>query len=416
MTISRRDFLAAGPGVLAGLAGLGACAGVRGDGRARALRRAIAAIEREILWNGRAGGPGWFHPRPCRLGEPRDPPAVLMTMQTIEGSDVFGPVHWTRTDDLGRTWSDPAPIPALGPEAAPGGLVRGVSDVVPDVHPGSGRVLALGHDLFWRDGVLVRPQPPRVPVYCVGDGRGAWGPRRVLEWDEPEAGAIYTAGCGQRVWVGADELLVAVSYGPPGRPDRRVTALRCGFDGERLQVLARGGELRLPVRRGLLEPSLAAFGGLYWMTLRAEDGHGYVTASRDGLAYDPIRPWCFEDGEALVMSTTQQHWLATAHGLFLVYTRLDDTNARVMRHRAPLYLAEVDPERRCLVRATERVVLPYRGDPLAAPEDIARMGNFHTLAVTPEEAWVVAGEARPAAGWAGDTLLARIRWDVPLAT
>ena len=145
------------------------------------------------------------------------------------------------------------------------------------------------------------------------------------------------------------------------------------------------------------------------MTLRAEDGRGYWSVSDDGLEWSEIRPWRFEDGELLTMSTTQQHWIALGDELFLVYTRDDGTNSKVMRFRAPLYIAAVDLRTMDLRRATEQVVLPLSGDPLKAAADVARLGNFHTLVLSPNEAWVTAGEARPTKGWKGDLLLARLR-------
>ena len=37
-----------------------------------------------------------------------------MTLQEIKGSDYFGPVHWTTSKDLGKTWSPFQPAPPLG--------------------------------------------------------------------------------------------------------------------------------------------------------------------------------------------------------------------------------------------------------------------------------------------------------------
>jgi hypothetical protein len=39
----------------------------------------------------------------------------------------------------------------------------------------------------------------------------------------------------------------------------------------------------------------------------------------------------------------------------------------VFRHRAPLFIAEFDRERMCLIRETEKIAVPERG---------ARLGNF----------------------------------------
>jgi hypothetical protein len=174
-----------------------------------------------------------------------------------------------------------------------------------------------------------------------------------------------------------------------------------------------GSELVNTSGRGLLEPSLASLDGRFYLTIRAEDGRGYVSASDDGLRWEPQRAWCWDDGEPLVMSTTQQHWLPHAGRLCLVYTRKAEENVNVMRWRAPLFMAEVDRATLRLIRASERVVLPLIGDGINDPTHVARMGNFHTVSATPDESWVTEGEILPADGWRGDTLLARIRWSRP---
>ena len=68
--------------------------------------QAAPEITRSVIFPGRKTGVSWFHPRPCRLPGGQ----VLMTLQTISGSDYFGPVHWTSTSDGGQTWSEPQPI------------------------------------------------------------------------------------------------------------------------------------------------------------------------------------------------------------------------------------------------------------------------------------------------------------------
>jgi hypothetical protein len=205
-------------------------------------------------------------------------------------------------------------------------------------------------------------------------------------------------------------ILLPLSVGAAPTEPRTVCTALCRFDGATLIIETLGDDLRLDVGRGLLEPSPARWRDRYTMTIRAEDGHGYVTASDDGLTWQPIQPWCWDDGEPLAMSTTQQHWIANDHGLYLVYTRRDAANANVMRWRAPLYVAQVDPATLRLVRASERVAIPMRGDGVDDAEHVARMGNFHTLQASPNEAWITVGETLPADGWCGDTLLARVRW------
>jgi hypothetical protein len=382
-------------------------------------RPKIDTIDVTVIWAGRSDGATWFHPRPCAFPN-RGAPGYLMTCQTIGSSDVFGHVHASISTDFGRTWSPPASIPGLGRRTLPDGTQEGVCDVVPGYHVATDTILALGHNVYYRDNVLTRPGAGRYPVYTVRRPDGTWSGRHKLAWPDATSPTIYTAGCAQRVHRDDGRILLPLSVGAaPGEPRRVRTAL-CRFDGATLIIETLGNDLRLDVGRGLLEPSLARWSGRYTMTIRAEDGHGYVTTSDDGLAWRPIQPWRWDDGEPLVMSTTQQHWITNDHGLYLVYTRWAEGNAGVMRWRAPLYIAQVDPTTLRLVRASERVAIPMRGPGAGNgvgdhtvpqdPDHIARMGNFHTLQASPDEAWITVGETLPADGWRGDTLLARVRW------
>ena len=371
----------------------------------------IENIEVTPIWRGRNGNdPTWFHPRACVVPG-KNGPVVVMTLQLITGSDIFHAVHWSRTTDLGKTWSEPAPIPGLARVRLPDGTDEGVCDVVPEYHPRTGKIIAMGHNVYYRNGRLTKPALDRHPVYVVGDLEGNWSERRVLEWDDPRASAMYTSNCGQRVTLENGDILVPVSFVPRGRKDRFAGSLLCAFDGERLTVkAATRKELRNPAGRGLLEPSMVRFGDRFFLTIRAEDGHGYVAESTDGLEWSGMKPWAWDDGKPLVMSTTQQHWVTHADALFLAYTRRDASNVRVMRWRSPIWIARVDPEKRCLIRATERVVIPLHGDGIHHAEGVPRMGNFHVVSPTPDETWITVGECLPAGGWKGDTLLARIRW------
>jgi hypothetical protein len=128
------------------------------------------------------------------------------------------------------------------------------------------------------------------------------------------------------------------------------------------------------------------------------------------LRWSAKQPWCWDDGEPLAMSTTQQHWLTHSDALFLVYTRKDVSNVNVIRWRAPLFLAQVQTETLRLRRATEQIVLPLVGDGVRDPDRVAIMGNFHVTNASPDESWVTVGEWMPRNGIRGDLLLARIRW------
>jgi hypothetical protein len=150
------------------------------------------------------------------------------------------------------------------------------------------------------------------------------------------------------------------------------------------------------------------------MTIRAEDQKGYVAVSDDGVHYEAQKAWMWDDGDPLVTSTTQQHWLTHSEGLFLVYTRLDASNKKIMRWRAPLWMAQVDERRLCLLRSTERVVLPIRGDAENHPERVAFNGNFGVCHASAEESWVTDGSWCPKTHL-GELALARVTWSRPNA-
>ena len=58
-------------------------------------------------------------------------------------------------------------------------------------------------------------------------------------------------------------------------------------------------------------------------------------------------------------------------------------NSNVVRHRAPLFIAQVDTEKLCVIRDTERILVPNRG---------ARLGNFGVTKISDAESWVIVAE------------------------
>lgn len=314
---------------------------------------------------------------------------------------------------MGVTWTDPQPVPGMGRVQHAGGLEEGFCDTVPEYHARTQSVLALAHNVYYKDGRLTKPSDNRWPVYIVRSRQGRWSERRRLEWDNPEASAMFTAGCAQRITLANGDILIPLSFGPVGRADRAVTSVLASFDGNELKIRRAGSVLRLAVKRGLLEPSLAVLRGRYYMTIRAEDDRGYVTHSADGLNWEPMRPWCWEDGETLTLSTTQQRWLAHSDALYLVYTRKAPENVNVMRWRSPLYVARVNTDKLTLIRQSEQIALPMSGDGVRAPETVAHLGNFHTNAASRDVSLITVGETLPKQGFRGDTLIARVHWSRP---
>ena len=378
----------------------------------------IRSITKVTVRRNRDGsGTTWFHPRACMVPGRSGRPTALMNLQEIGGSDYFGQVQWSESDDSGETWSIPEPITALGRDPVGGhpGLLAGVCDVTPQFHPQTGTVLALGHVVFYRGPRFAKgDQLARYPVYVVRRTDGSWSNRKILEWDDPRGAHIYTNNCGQRLVMPNGDIMMSFTFGPEAK-NRMVAGVRCSFDGEELKIIEVGPPLENKVGRGLLEPSLTRFRDRFYLTIRAEDGHGYVAVSDDGLNYQRKTAWVWDDGEPIGMSTTQQHWLSHSDGLFLVYTRKDASNAKVIRWRSPLWVARVDPKRLCLIRESEKVVLPLVGDGVNSPDGVALMGNFHVTNASPNESWVTVGEWIPRRGARGDLLMSRIIWSKPNA-
>lgn len=324
----------------------------------------------------------WVHPRAGTI--PGETPIVVMTMQKLllSGSDVFYALNEMRTDDLGKTWSGPVEHETLGRRNEESGLVSVVCDFTPMWHEASGKLLGTGH-LAKYEGDHLAKDYQRATTYSWYDPEArTWAPWKSVEM--PDNPKFYSsgAGCTQRVDLPSGDILLPIYFRPQGEKVYSTGVVRCRFDGETLSYVEHGSELALDVQRGLVEPSLAEFQGRYYLTLR-NDEKGYVTSGDDGLHFDEIQPWTFDDGEELGSYNTQQHWVTHPDALFLVYTRRDPEYDHVFRHRAPLRIAQVDPERLCVLRDTERILVPARG---------ARLGNFAVTKVNDRETWVTVAE------------------------
>lgn len=365
----------------------------------------IQSLTVSTLHKGRDGGITWFLPRFCVLPNK----TIFLTKQEISGSDYYGPLHWQESRDNGKTWSEAKLVPGLGRFPYQGDIEETASDFTPEYHPPTKSLILLGEIIYYRNGKYFPEQPQRFPVYVIRDAKGNWSERKRLEWNDPRNSAIYAMGSSQFVILPNGDLLLPVSFRPIERAAYSVTTLLCSFDGKTIKVKSVGTELKNDVKRGLLEPQLIQYRDKYYLTIRAEDDRGYISESSDGLHWSQPRAWAWETGEALTMSTTQQHWLVHSDALYLSYTRKAEANANVMRWRAPLYLAQVNLATMRLQRNTERIVFPLVGDGINDPTHVPHYGNFHVGNISRDEAWIAAGEVIPA-NFRGDMLLARVKW------
>ena len=76
--------------------------------------------------------------------------------------------------------------------------------------------------------------------------------------------------------------------------------------------------------------------------------------------FEKLKPWTFDDGTELGSYNTQQHWVSHSDGLYLVYTRRGANNDHVFRNRAPLFMAQVDPEKLQVIRSSEKNPCPRK--------------------------------------------------------
>lgn len=337
-----------------------------------------------------------------------------MTLQQIElgGSDLFYGLNQMQTSDLGNTWTDATPIPGFERRSFQDKYEVTVCDFTPQWHAASGKLLGTGHTVVYENNKLLKVRP-RATAYAVCDPNSrTWTPWRQLEMPADPKFANVGAGSTQRYDLPDGNILLPVYF----RRDVSTfigmfsTVVLCRFDGDRLCYLTHGSELTVDVARGLGEPSLACFQNRFYLTLR-NDERGYVAASADGLHFGEPKPWTWDDGSCLGNYNTQQHWVTHSEGLFLAYTRRGAENDHIFRHRAPLFIAQVDPEKLHVIRSTERILMPNRG---------ARLGNFGVTPVSSGETWITDAEWMQPMGCEkygsdGTVWVSKIRWNKPNA-
>lgn len=342
---------------------------------------------------------------------PGDTARVILTTQQTEkaGAHGYRDIFVAETLDRGGTWSAPARIENLRRARNENGDEIVAGDLCPQWHANTRTVLATGKTFTFRGGKAEDRTQERVSYAVYSPERKEWSGLKLLELpaQDHEGKPILqpNSGCVQRCDRPGGEILLPVRYRKDAKQSGYTTIVtRCTFDGQTLTYREHGSELGLSDGLGLYEPSLIEFGSRFFLTLRG-DRSGYVTRSQDGLNYEPIVEWKYDDGKPLGNYNTQQHWVTHSSGLYLVYTRKGANNDHVFRHRAPLFIARVDPDQLCIIRSTEQILMPETGLDLGA--------GFGVMEAGAGETWVISSEMsfpKERAAESNRVLLAKIIW------
>jgi hypothetical protein len=388
-----------------------ACSILNGlSGASAAEDRLIQSIDVSSPVVAPADGTYWMQARAGVVPQTSDDnPQVVITMQRIDrvGTHMYHGLADMWSSDLGKTWTDPNELKSVARIIHKDGLFETPVDMTPQWHKISGKLLVTGAT-FWQDPKTHKniPRGPSDTAYTVYDPQAQkWSTWQKLKMPAGPKSFFSRAGCSQRVDLPNGDILLPIYFYSKGKEEaNHVTVVRCSFDGHTLAYREHGSELTVDLdakrkRTGLYEPSLTLFKGKYLLTMRADEG-AYVSVSDDGLQFSEPQPWKFDDGQLLGSYNTQQHWVTHSDGLFLAYTRRGADNDNVMRHRAPIFIARVDPEKLVVLRDSEQEVLPNLGK---------AFGNFGVCNVNENETWLVDCLVRTPAG-TPNVYIGKIRW------
>lgn len=332
--------------------------------------------------------PNAFHPSVAPLADGR----LMMTFQSLRNSDCYGNPRFAFSDGDLDHWYGAADIPGMETRQLAEGFYEGIADVRPFAAPDGKAVAVIGCNThytvhgaaFWdQSGSLPAVPRHRHAAYAIYRPDRGWSQPRVLRDPAMRPEQYWRIACAQVAFTPEGDWLLPcyfehgepIDYAGFRSPCFAVRTLKARLEGDEFRVLEWGNILSSRVRRGLIEPSVIAFENCYYLTIRAEDGCGYYSVSPDGIHWPEPKAWQFDDGTMLATDSTQQHFLAVGGKLYLLYTRDAGFNRHLMRFRAPLFIAEIDPATIRLRRATEAVALPLaerKGMP-------GLLGNFHAV-------------------------------------
>lgn len=367
-------------------------------------------VDLQTVREGFDGKTCWVQARAGAIPKSGDFPAtVVLTMQKLllTGSDVFYALNEMRTTD-GKHWVGPVKHDTLARRRLSDTREIAVCDFTPGWHAKTQKLLGTGQTVRYEHNKVMHVRKRSVAYSVYNQKNHTWSDWTTMKMPDEPRFENCGAGSAQRIDREDGTILLPVYFKTKKAKQYSTTVVLCDFDGEKLTYKKHGSTHTIPVKRGLYEPSITKFQGRYYLTMRNDD-KGYVSVSDDGLHYSEPFVWKFDDGKELGNYNTQQHWVTHSDGLFLAYTRRGANNDHVFRHRAPLFMAEVDPQTLRVKRETERIIVPEKG---------ARMGNFSVLNISPSETWVVVAEWMQPIGiekYGSNNRIytARIKWSRP---
>lgn len=370
----------------------------------------IKDITTEIVLNGRKKNQCYLHPvlAAAPAGVFCEKPMIMFGVTQQTGDDM-GPMHYSYTMDLGKTWA-----PIFESENLYGIALEDDIFEIPWLHPfyhkKTKTMMTLGFTMFHRDN----SDPSNYNKYKLESfvfgrkqsmGFAIWDheKRDFKPWEKIQEPAIFPR---LRLFSNnsheEDDGTLLIPYysettesehteheGIPG-----AGVIRFNFDGQRFKILEVGPQVRIEKQYGICEPCIIKFKNKYYMTLRSEifkddyEGHDqkmYWSVSNNGINFSEPRNWCWDDGTNVETENTLQYFVSNGDTLFLIYTRINNLcKNRVFRSRAPIFIAEVDTGKNCLVKDSEKIIFPEKGG--------ARMGNFNAKNISENEIWVMDAE------------------------
>ena len=322
----------------------------------------------------------FVHPRACAL----DKNNIIMTMQTLNvyGSDYFSPLYVLKSSDGGKTWTKPIQDEAFTVDVYENGVSILGCDATHIFHKKTGVPLLTGRTVAYEKNSLIPMRDYQYETFYATYDKEAqkYNQMKILKMPvEMKLGACG-AGCAQFIEADNGDVLLPVYI---SRGEYYTSAVvRCSFDGYELVYKDISNELVFNIGRGIGEPSLCFYNGKYYLTIR-NDRYGLYSVSVDCKTFSEPEVWRWDTGDIVPTYNTQSHWLECGGNLYLVYTRKAGNNDHVFRHRAPLFMAQVDTATMRILHNTEQIVVPERG---------ARLGNFGVNQIDENTALITASE------------------------